>query len=330
MGIYAKVVSVQKEIKEIKALVDGNTKNIACVMSSIDGIQKMIFPDEGAIVTLYGSTKYDKDTIWPAGRYSVDVQAGTHNDTQLTQIPSRKIVTTVDVQQPFCIRAYCGSKGTNSGGGTNPYSGEFKANAVASVVSIPTVSHIFGNAGSSSSSPTGYIMPSGANCLGNGVLGYSNSVSTGAGSCLHFIPVGGTFGTDYLYAFHVASSGYVGLIEAGSGGGSAYGGAASGGANSSAGTGATSAAGGSTPYGNGGAGVHARAGVYSTYGNNGAGIGAGFRHIIYSLNPASYDPPYGGAAYFDGTSWVNANSNGLFGGAQEDGHIIVKYLGPIE
>lgn len=282
---------------------------------------------DNTIVNLSGAAKFEEDTVFPAGRYSVDVQAGTHNYTQLTEIPSRKIVATFNVLQPFCIRAYCGSKGTNSGGGINPYSGEFKANAVASVVSIPTVSHIFGNAGSASASAVGYYVPSGANCLGNGALGYQGTISTGAGSCLHFIPVGGTFGTDYLYAFQVASSGYNDLLDAGSGGGSAYGGAASGGANSSSSRSATSAAGGSTPYGTGGAGVYAHAGPNSTWGNNGTGIGAGYRHIIYSLTPPSQDLPYGGAAYFDGTTWVDANSNGLFGGSQEDGHIIVKFLG---
>jgi hypothetical protein len=170
-------------------------------------------------------------------------------------------------------------------------------------------------------SPTGYNSPSGGNCLGSGGYGNNVAMGSGAGSCLHFIPVGGTFGSNYLYAVQVAPGGTPTLSSSGgcAGGGSAYGGAASGSADSTASGGIASHNGGSTPFGTGGAGVVAPPGVHTTRGNNGSGIGAGFGGNL----------GYGGAAYFDGTAWIDANSNGLFGGSQEDGHIIVKFLGPL-
>lgn len=276
---------------------------------------------DNTIVNLSGAQKFEEDTVFPAGRYSVDVQAGSGGGEPLPGYPdafrvkSRRVIQTFIVNEPFLIKAYCGSRGWTDRAGINPYIGEFKVNGVITHTAIPSVNHIFGNAGSASVAPTGYNDPSGGNCLGNGTI--DNAQGSGAGSCLHFIPVGGTFGSNYLYAVHIAAGGALG------GGGSAYGGAASGSANSSAGGGGIlSHDGGSTPFGTGGAGVYAPPGVHTTLGNNGSGIGAGYAQT-------SSRPAYGGAAYFDGTTWVDANSNGLFGGSQEDGHIIVKYLGTL-
>lgn len=281
---------------------------------------------DNTIVNLSGAQKFDEDTVFPAGRYSVDVQAGSGGSEppsgypDVFRVKSRRVTQTFIVREPFLIKAYCGSRGWTNSAGVNPYVGEFKVNGVGTTVSIPAVNHIFGNAGSASGSAVAYYAPSGGNCLGNGAYNSNVVMGSGAGSCLHFIPVGGTFGSNYLYAVHIAPGGTTGVLGWGAGGGSAYGGAGSGGANSSAGDGVTSQNGGSTPFGSGGAGVYAAPGVYSTPGNNGSGIGSGYAET-------GSQPAYGGAAYFDGTSWVDANSNGLFGGAQEDGHIIVKFLG---
>lgn len=274
---------------------------------------------DNTIVNLSGAQKFEENTVFPAGRYSVDVQAGSSfTNGGMSTAPSRRVVVEFVLTNQFCIRAYCGSKGEAHAGGINPYVGEFKVDGVVANTSVPSVNHIFGNAGSTGMSATGYLGPSGGNCLGNGVSGYGGIGASGAGSCLHFMPVGGVFGSDYLYAVHVAVAGTAVYGPIG-GGGSAYGGAGSGGAESSFGSPATSFSGGDTPFGTGGYSVVAPAGGHSRNGNDGTGIGAGF-----GGDPSG---PYGGAAYFDGTTWVDANSNGLFGGSQEDGHIIVKFLG---
>lgn len=281
---------------------------------------------DNTIVNLSGAQKFDENTVFPAGRYSVDVQAGSggyDEGGEFGRIKSRKITKTFTITTPFCIRAYCGSKGSGNNAGVNPYTGSFKVNSILSGATISTVNHIFGNCGSSGHERASGYEPSGCNCLGNGIArsAYGYYFSTGAGSCLHFIPVGGTFGTDYLFAVHIASAGYGILCQGG--GGSAYGGAASGGANSDTGHSATSQNGGSTPFGSGGTGVYAPSGVYSTYGNDGTGIGAGF--AVKNTEHLSW----GGAAYFNGTNWVDGNIDGLFGGFDDDGHIIVKYLGTL-
>lgn len=321
MGIYAKVVSVQKEIKEIKAKVGENTKQIVHVWATVDGIQRMLWPDN--VVNLVGATKYEADIVWPAGRYSVDVQSGapyvaSSYGNPTIGLPAR-IQQTVDIPQDFIVRAYCGSRGTSASGGVNPYSGAFKVNAVTSNSAVPAVSHIFGNAGSFAAiSGASGVLPhryGSGNCLGNGAA--YNGSAIGAGSCLHFIPVGGTFGTDYLAAFHCAAPTYTNSRDGG-GCGSAYGGAGSGTAYSSGGISslAQSYNGGSTPYGSGGAGHSTTSGLI--LGSNGTGPGYGYGGGV------SAD---GAGAWFDGTEWHDSRATG---GAGEDGHIIVKYVGPIE
>ena len=281
---------------------------------------------DNTVVNLSGAQKFEKDTVFPAGRYSVDVQAGSSGDNEnVFRFAPRKIIQTFVVNSPFIIRAYCGSRGWGNQPGLNPYVGSFKVNGTASVANIPNVSHIFGNAGSAGGGVTGGRGASGGNCLGNGAVGSTTS-SSGAGSCLHFVPVGGIFGTDYFYAVHIAPSGEMGAGNGG-GGGSAYGGAGSGSASSSTTHGFSTKNGGTTPFGQGGAGVYASAGPTEVHGKNGSGIGAGFGgKALFNTIPQN---SYGGAAYFNGTTWVDANSNGLFGGQTEDGHIIVKFLGPL-
>jgi len=316
MGIYAKVVSVQKEIKEIKTLVNNNTKNIAYVMSAVDGIQKMIFPDDGAIVTLYGSAKFDKNTIFPAGRYSIDVQAGgcfwTSSDSETLSKKGGRVQQEIQIAHDFIVRAYSGSNGdSNYAYGTNPYSGGFKVNGMSALGTPPAVNHIFGNAGSVGT--LGTYQPascaSSGNCLGNGVE--LLACGSGAGSCLHIMPIDGVFGTDYYFAFHTTGSGSIPLLSGYGGSGGAYGGGASGGSYMVQGGGVSTSNGGSTPYGSGGAGVPKG----NAMGNNGGGIGGGRAD------------GHGAAAWFNGTEWQT--STGL-GGPGETGHIIVKYLGPIE
>lgn len=315
MGIYAKIVSVQKEINNIKVLVENNTKEIVHVWTTVDGIQRMIWPDN--VVSLVGATKYDADIVWPAGRYSVDIQSGAPYVSSAYGNPRiglpARIQQTIEVPSNFIVRAYCGSRGTSASGGINPYSGGFKVNAVTSNGAISSVSHIFGNAGSfnmmqGASQIAAHRYGSG-NCLGNGAV--YNGSSLGAGSCLHFIPVGGTFGTDYLAAFHCAPPTFTNGRDGG-GCGSAYGGAGSGSTYGSA----SVYAGGSTPYGSGGTGHTGSSGLVA--GANGTGAGYGYGGAVGQN---------GAGAWFDGTNW---NDSRTTGGLGEDGHIIVKYVGQIQ
>lgn len=273
-----------------------------------------ILPEPTVILNLIGAQQYVEDTVYPAGKYKVTVQAGSCYPADATYASS-KITQIIDVLSPFVIRAYCGSSATSTSGGINLYSGNFKVNGRTDNTTISTVNHIFGNAGScyvisGAASITKVIFYSSGNCLGNG--GYKSSISSGigAGSCLHLMPVGGTFGTDYLFAFHCAAGTY-----GYAGGGSVYGGAGSGKAFSG-GTGAGTAtviAGGSTPYGTGGAG-HSVTGAQEN-GYNGSGIGYGYGGGI-SGN--------GAGAWFDGTSW---NDSRTIGAPGEQGKILIEYYG---
>lgn len=282
------------------------------------------------LVSLSGAQKFDANTVFYPGRYKVVVNAGSNSlygtgGGLLYLGKPVKIEKEIIVTEKFIIRAYCGGNSVirlanNTGTvGTNPYVGEFKVNGMTAFPTVPpTVTHIFGNAGSAgfySSSGTppipSYIASSG-NCLGNGVLISRGDMTyfsaSSAGSCLHFIPIYGVFGTDYLFAFHCA--GLPGMYyDAIAGGGSAYGGAGSGGVYKGGWSSITSGNGGSTPYGTGGAGV-----TNTIYGKNGTGIGNGKSN------------GYGAGAFFDGQNW---NDITTYITSETPGKIQVTYLGPI-
>lgn len=274
---------------------------------------------DGSVINLSGGEKYDDNTIWSPGRYAITVQAGSCYPA--TDFGSSRIYQEILITQPFIIRAYCGSKGTSTSAGTNPYSGPFKVNSMTTNQAVPDVSHIFGNAGSVEAvtgvyATSAYQYSSG-NCLGNGA--FISGKSIGAGSCLHIMPIGGTFGTDYLFAFHCAS-GTLGTANSRTYGGcgSAYGGAGSGSAINLGGTQggpATANAGGNTPYGVGGAGHTVITG--SQIGYSGSGIGYGYGGGV-SGN--------GAGAWFNGTQWVDSRT---VGGLNEDGCIKVEYLSAV-
>lgn len=279
---------------------------------------------EGTVlVNLSGAEKYEEDTIFQPGRYEILVQAGGgYNSTfGATFGKSGKILTTLNITQNFIVRAYCGSSGTAGDKGVNLYSGAFKVNPYLGDIS--SVSHIFGNCGAASKS-TGSVTPiettyGGPNCLGDGARN-----GRGAGSCMHIMPVGGVFGTNYFFAFHTTPS--VDTSPGVPGSGSAYGGSASGSASvmwPSSGDTINGYAGGGTPYGNGGARV-TQSGIGTTYGNNGAGIGHGYASPIATN---SVGVVQGSAAWFDGNSWVESLDRTIDSG--EQGRIYIKYLGRI-
>lgn len=291
------------------------------------------------IVNLSGAQKFDTDTVFLPGKYKVELQAGASKTLSNNQLASEsfsgKINVIVNVYEKFIIRAYCGSRASSGlSAGINPYSGAYKVNGNTSYGSnVSSVNHIFGNAGSCcrlTGGSTEYY-PSSGNCLGDGIASslYNDSCATGAGSCLHFLPIGGVFGIDYLFAFHATSSsgGFCvdspdGIYVLCGGSGSAYGGAGSGSSNDVT-LPSISYNGGSTPYGAGGAGVSGGIGnTKAKPGNNGTGIGHGFGGGVFAKG--CFTP--GAAAYFDGTQWVESD---LVADAREDGKIKVTYLGSL-
>lgn len=293
---------------------------------------------EGTVlVNLSGSQSFVEDTVFPKGVYRVDVVAGStfYGTGPTTPMVSDngtgvggKVLTEVTLEVPFVIKAYCGSKGGYGVGGTNPYSGGFKANAWTQDANVPSVNHIFGNAGGSvryinSSTGTNNFYPGGGNCLGDGV-GVNTANNTkyglGAGSCIHFLPVGGVFGTDYLFAAHCCpgATGWHGTPFNVAGNGSAYGGAAGGIGFTVSGNypNITAYNGGSTPYGNGGMGqIYAAPPPPDT---NGTGIGCGKNRTGW--------PSKGTAAFFKDGVWQDST---LYGEREQDGHIIVTFVRPI-
>ena len=264
------------------------------------------------IVNLSGAQKFEEDTVFMPGRYKVEVKAGNgHEYTPGEGVLNfgGLITENIIVNRTFIVRAYCGSSGKlQNFGGTNPYVGPFKVNGYSVNGVPPTVNHIFGNAGSVGGS-TMYDSPSSGNSLGDGAIISKYGWTSGAGSCLHIMPVGGVFGTDYLFAFHTTGGISDPLSPGGTGG--AYGGGASGSSISIAGeTVVTTSNGGSTPYGQGGAGVKNRRG------NNGTGIGHGNNNGT------------GAAAWFNGTSWQDSSTDASTVSVA-DGYIRITYLGPV-
>lgn len=282
------------------------------------------------IVNLSGAQKFEEDTVFVPGRYRVIVQAGGVYPVNLSV--SGKIEQTVVVQQPFILKAYCGSKGTQNSGGVNLYTGPFKVNPIQG--DVPSVNHIFGNCGSCSKGIYGAEGYGSGNSLGNGIryaLSGSPNLfySCGAGSCLHILPIGGEFGQDYLFAFHVTSASSCLGFLCQTGGGSAYGGAASGGASSTDSQGMVAQygyLGGNTPYGSGGARSYSGEGILA-YGNgyDGTGIGHGYAGEV-TISDLSYKGK-GAAAWYNGTNWAQSDN---WANPGEEGKIVVEYLGPLE
>lgn len=286
------------------------------------------------IVNLSGSQSFTENIIFPKGTYSVEVVAGSSFCGTAIDTPSSynyskgvggKVITEITIGEPFIVRAYCGSKGNYGVGGVNPYSGIFKESAKYQEQAPVYVSHIFGNVGGSAKDINSVRFPGGGNCLGDGagVSGINEKYGIGAGSCLHFLPVNGVFGTDYLFAAHCCAAA-IGSWRAPfctAGCGSAYGGSGAGYcAMDSGGSHGTVWNGGSTPYGNGGTAVVS--GVPANFSPaSGTGVGAGLAqaNVVMPTWPIK-----GAAAYYNGNEWVNS---GLYGNLEEDGHIIVKCIG---
>lgn len=269
------------------------------------------------VVDLSGSQKFEEDTVFMPGKYRIELAPGRDSGNYGYYIVNMDFVESIN--QKFIVRAYCGSDATDNNPGINSYTGEYKVNAVnAKNLSLNNpvpaidVSHIFGAGGGnvvnsgSGMIPNSVFLSGGANCLGNGSLMrggvYGNNLASGAGSCLHIIPVGGSFGTDYLRAYHAAPV---------TGAGSAYGGAGVEGLSIGDKTGGWFTRGGNSPYGNGGI----------TLGSAGDGIGCGGLRINNSL--------CGAGAYFNGNSWIDYHGTTQASSAQSS-YIRITYLEPLD
>lgn len=250
--------------------------------------------DNTVVVNLSGAQKFDDNTIFPPGKYRIEIAPGMRYysggslDAQINMSYDESITV------PFIIRAYCGSDATSSAPGTNPYSGVFKVNQIdaRNVTSVPQVgedvTHIFGAGAGNEYWQNGsnlYRRAGGANCLGNGnvegATGSNVDWYGGAGSCLHLMPVGGIFGVDYIRAYHASPTSF---CTAG-----AYGGGGCSGAHSSRG--------GNSPYGNGATALT----------DQNTGIGGGNKQIYDG--PGGYKLYSAAGAYFNGSMWIDAPGN---------------------
>lgn len=342
MRVLLGVGSKGKNISNMFVGVNNGAKRVKKGYIGVDGKAKVFFQFTPPSLSLAGGQKYENDYIWPAGRYQIELAAGSSyyyraayaasgiSYSEINKsVPGGKIVQTITVNTQFIIRAYTGTRGTKTAAGVNPYSGTFKVNGLNTRSSVPDVSHIFGNAGSVSGADGQHIMCSSGNSLGNGAYYKSpyaveSSNSTGAGTVLHLMPVGGTFGKDYLFAFHVTAPSANGAA----GCGSAYGGAGAGGKSDSV----LPLNGGNTPYGTGGV---VPSGWNKAYGISGNGVGAGVGAAVIVPATGEWTPgrPVGAAAWFNGDQWLNVaaysnvddfpNDNTY----ESDGYITMKYVG---
>jgi hypothetical protein len=278
------------------------------------------FWENTVLLDLTGASKYEADKIYPAGRYRIQVAPGNLWSSENALVFDNAI-NRMDfeetINEPFIIRAYCGGDGTSSDFGRNPYEGSFKVNGVAPNTRQNgiDVNHIFGAGGGNGYIP-GYnsdaYTPGGGNCLGNGMSVVNTGGSAryyfnyGAGSCLHLLPVGGTFGVNYLRAYHVAA--YAPVC------GGAYGGGAS--AIDAEGGGDWFYRGGNSPYGAGG----------TPSSPEGKGIGGGGKIAFIDLGGgATLKTNMSAGAYYNGKIWID-HPSGILPGTGSS-YIKITYLG---
>ena len=272
------------------------------------------------VVNLSGAQKFEENTIFIPGRYKIEVAPGGYYSSAGSEVQTgcgTYFNYEESITVPFMIRAYCGGNASASSIGTNPYSGSFKVNGRTSDTKSSgiDVNHIFGAGGGNSLYATSNVTThyrAGGNCLGDGSIdlrsasGSNTNIYYGAGSCLHILPIGGTFGTDFIRAYHAAP--YAGIC------GGAYGGGAAGpyGTNVS-----WSYRGGNSPYGSGG----------SSNRQKGSGVGGGGTRVQY-IGPGGITSTLyvAGGAYFDGTNWIDVPGNRL---NTVSSIIRVTYLGPL-
>lgn len=277
------------------------------------------------IVNLSGAQKFEEDTVFVPGKYRIEVAPGhgSFPDDYGLGISIVNMIYEEEINEPFIVRAYCGGNPTSDSVGINPYSGPFKVNGkTAGTQGAGTdVNHIFGAGAGSEHTSAAYLYENyaggGGNCLGNGATRTGTGLSSGteyygAGSCLHLLPVGGIFGTDYIRAYHAAP--YAGVLGGAYGGGQA-------GVYSNVG-GDWAYRGGNSPYGNGGS--------VSTDLNTraGKGIGGGGKPHTIPVGDTTVTIGVPGGAYFNGANWIDVP--GYVQTNPFRSRIRITYLGPLD
>lgn len=269
------------------------------------------------VVNLSGAQKFEENTVFVPGRYRIEVAPGGYYSSTGTSVQTSGASYfnyEESITIPFIVRAYCGSNASVSSIGINPYSGVFKVNGLTTDTQTNgiDVNHIFGAGGGNAktSGILGSQYRGGGNCLGNGSKDHytfgNSDVYFGAGSCLHILPVDGTFGTDFIRAYHAAP--YAGIC------GGAYGGGAAGPYGDDV---VWTYRGGNSPYGNGGNSNRAK----------GDGVGGGGTLKQYTTQSGTIARMYvAGGAYFNGINWIDVPGNPL---NTVTSIIRITYLGPL-
>lgn len=277
------------------------------------------------VLNLSGAQKFDDNTVFPPGKYKVEIAPGIgakYSDTMLNlSVGICNMEYIENIPTNFIIRAYCGGSATNYyTPGINPYNGIYKINGVdaRNITSTPIngidSNSIFGAGGGNSYTINGseiWKTGGGGNCLGDGNISrYLSSSSAvraagGAGSCLHFLPVGGTFGTDYIRAYHVAGESGDSAPGSALGGGGCTGGSR----------------GGNTLYGSGA----------TSYSDQNTGIGGANKQIY--ISSTGYTMYSLAGAYYNGSLWIDApgkvqlKKDGVYA---PHSYIRITCLGPVE
>lgn len=274
--------------------VDGIARKVKSAHIGIDGSAKLFFggeytPNINEVVEqcVYGGNILS-DVVYPAGRYKVEIAGYPAIDGVSSSNNCFEYEATVNA--PFTIVAYCGDVESISALG---FAYDTGANG-----------GIFGGGGGKDS-----VMSSTA------TEPYGNSLSMYGAVC-HFVPLGGRFGTDYLWCFHCAPSPKGGAYGGGAGGRGGRWATASGGTlprplDRRGGTG------GSGEGGSGGEGGYGTidgavgTGVKGNPGSSGTGVGAGTATT-------------GGVAVYNSLVWTEPTRTNF---TRNSSYVRVTYLG---
>ena len=294
-NIFLGLSGVARKVGSMYVGVDGVARKVKAAYVGVDGGAKLFFGGEyvPAVNEVVEQCSYGgniiSEVVYPAGRYRVEI-AGYPSQYPTVADSTNCFTYDASVTQPFIIRGYCGD--TTS------------IQALGLAYDIASNGGIFGGGGGQDARASTVYEP------------YGNSLSEYGAVC-HFMPVGGTFGTDYLWCFHCAPSPKGGAYGGGAGGfGGRY--STAGGATVTTprdrrgGTGGTGAGGtgGTGGYGT----VDGNRGYGPTQGNPGdpgSGIGAG-------------TSSKGGVAVYNGLHWLEPTRSNV---SRSSSYIRVTYLG---
>ena len=273
---------VAREVGDMYVGVDGVAHRVKAAYIGVDGQARLFYggfylPQVGETVVSIGPGEYfNADTKFAKGIY--EVQIAGRPTTESTFAKTNCFTITTTMTEVFQIFGICSTEDSDS--------------FLTSIGITSQDGTIFGGRGGVSA---GYPSAIAQNPWGQGAL------SWGA-ACCHFLPVNGTFGTNYLRCFHCGAP-----ASGNDGGGGAYGGGAGGRGSYTyvapvsggtgryiTGQGETGKAGAGGTGGVGGRGTISGTigwGMSGNPGDPGTGIGAG-------------TPILAGVAWYNGSSWA--------------------------